>query len=246
MSEIKLAACYNVWDGEEHLLGSMRCLKGHVDLFIIVYQNISNFGEAYEPLPEKMRNEIAEEFGSIVFMLYEPTMLNGFTNETNKRNLGIEMANKMNCTHFLLMDCDEYYFDFERAKKIYFDGGYQGSVCNIVTYFAKPTLRHANIDNYFVPFIHPTRKHTVTGTPNYPFYVDPTRRINEANVMLLPVIMHHYSWVRKDIHRKCRNSSAKANIDRIDWQTPYNNAAPGMEWGGQKLIEVPDLIKWPH
>ena len=51
---MKLAAIYNVWDGEEHLLGSMKCLTGHIDLFIIVFQRVSNFGEPFDPLTPKM------------------------------------------------------------------------------------------------------------------------------------------------------------------------------------------------
>jgi len=47
---MKLAAIYNLWDGEELLLGSMKCLKDHVDLFIIVWQEVSNFGEPHNPL----------------------------------------------------------------------------------------------------------------------------------------------------------------------------------------------------
>ena len=47
---MKLAAIYNVWDGVELLRGSMESVKDGVDLFIIVYQNVSNIGEVFHPL----------------------------------------------------------------------------------------------------------------------------------------------------------------------------------------------------
>ncbi len=48
---MKLAAIYNVWDGVELLKHSIASIKQDVDLIIIVYQDISNFGEEFNPLP---------------------------------------------------------------------------------------------------------------------------------------------------------------------------------------------------
>lgn len=248
---MKLAAIYNVWDGEEHLLGSIKCLTGHVDLFIIVFQRISNFGEVHDPLGNYMKQTISDcipiqhdlhfvEFHPEI----KPTSGTGFSNEAAKRNLGIREARGFGATHFMFMDCDEYYFDFPRAKNIYIESGSAGSVCYILTYFRNPTLRHQGRDNYYVPFIHRLKYNTVTGVPNYPFYVDPTRRINESDVALLDVDMHHYSWVRKDIMRKVRNSSAKKHIERSNHIELYHTATEGTIVDGQPLIKVPDLIGW--
>jgi hypothetical protein len=41
---MKLAAIYNAWDGVELLKGSMNCLKDGVDIFIVIYQDVSNYG----------------------------------------------------------------------------------------------------------------------------------------------------------------------------------------------------------
>jgi len=49
---MKLAAIYNVWDGVELLHGSIECIKDHVNQIIIVWQNVSNIGEIYDPMPE--------------------------------------------------------------------------------------------------------------------------------------------------------------------------------------------------
>jgi hypothetical protein len=204
---MKLAAIYNCWDGNELLRGSMECLRDHVDLFIIVTQNVSNFGERYSPTLD------LKGFNTMV-VKYTPAFNAGAINETNKRNLGLEVAKAEHCTHFIQMDTDEYYEDFGKAKQDYIRSGLNGSVVKIFTYFKKPEWRCDKEDGYYVPFIHRLKSDSRCGKYQYPFYVDPTRRVNETDIVLLDVHMHHMSWVRSNIERKCRNSSAKANIER--------------------------------
>ncbi len=215
---MKLAAIYNVWDGVELLRGSMECLKNDVDLFIIVFQDISNFGEYYNPL-------LAMNLTGFNFILikYIPQKKAGQSNESEKRNIGLEVAKKQGCTHFLHLDTDEYYQEFAKAKNLYIKSGADGSSCRIYTYFKLPTLRFETEDGYFVPFIHKLLPQTVAGYSNYPFYVDRTRKINCNNVVLLDVFMHHFSWVRRNIEQKCRNSSAKNNIERGTMLKDYYN-----------------------
>lgn len=215
---MKLAAIYNVWDGVELLKGSMNCIKNDVDIFIIVYQEVSNFGEYYNPL-------LAMDLNGFNFVLvkYVPQNIAGQINETAKRNKGLQAARKYNCTHFINIDCDEYYKDFAIAKQQYIKSGCSGSVCKIYTYFKLPTLRFETEDGYFVPFIHELFENTVAGQCIYPYYVDRTRKINCQNVVLLDIFMHHFSWVRKNIEQKCRNSSAKNNIERGTMLNDYYN-----------------------
>lgn len=240
---MKLAAIYNVWDGVELLQGSMNCLKNHVDLFIIVYQTTSNFGEKDNPLPEISKIS----FENCLLVKYNPEIISGSKNEKNKRNIGLEIAKQYNCTHFLHMDCDEYYHDFGNAKQQYINSGHNGSVCKIFTYFKKPTLRFEDEDCYYVPFIHELKKDTEAGVKKYPFYVDPTRRINETDVVLLHIHMHHFSYIRNNIERKIRNSTAKVNIQNSNLLKDYYS--PDLKEGyhvkdifNQKLIEVPDTF----
>lgn len=208
---MKLAAIYNVFDGVELLEGSMNCIKYHVDTFIIVYQDVSNFGESYNPLLEM---EFLKKFNHTLIK-YNPVAISGphvgTENETAKRNVGIEEVKKQCCTHFLQLDCDEYYSReaFADAKEFYRYGKFKGSVCKMYNYFKEPTLRFDSLEDYYVPFIHELNQDTVTGINEYPFYCDKTRQVNEKDVVLLPLTMHHFSWVRKDINRKCSNSSAK-------------------------------------
>lgn len=123
---------------------------------------------------------------------------------------------------------------------MFLDSGHHGSVCKMWTYFKKPTWRLENPENYYVPFIHRLTINTFVG-PQYPFYVDRTRRVNQMDVVELPFMMHHYSWVRKDINRKVRNSSAKNLSQHLD---EYNTAEVGrrLRMYDQKLIEVPNYF----
>jgi hypothetical protein len=243
---MKLAAIYSVWDSEELLIGSIRCSMGSVDEIIIVYQTVSNYGEKHDPITALL-NDNANFFDSqkIHIIHYAPRLNESpKTNEVAKRNLGLMYAKIKNCTHFLHLDCDEYYQDFGEAKRLYMESGHAGSVCRLHTYFKKPTLRLDRPEDYYVPFIHELRPDTTAGVKNYPFYVDPTRRINETDVVELPNYMHHYSFVRKDIGRKVRNSTARKTLQNkhyIDYQRDLK-AGDYLPCYDRKLIEVEDYF----
>lgn len=239
---IKLAAIYNVWDGAELLEASMATVSDHVDLIIVVWQSVSNYGEEYNPMVEVN----LAKYDKVLMVKYTPNLsIDPAFNERHKRNLGIDIARQHHCTHFLHMDCDEFYNDFEEAKREYIRSGMDGSVVPIYTYFKSPQYRLKNFDNYYVPFIHKLHPRTTAGAGAYPFYVDPTRKINAGGVRLLREPMHHMSWVRKDIDRKVRNSTARKNIERSDLLKDYRDpdTGPGTilkDYQNQELIEVPD------
>lgn len=222
---IKLAAIYNVWDGCELLRGSMMTMKDHVDIFIIVYQTASNHGEHYDPLPDMDLTGF-----KCVMVPFTPEQNGGALNETLKRNLGLNIAKQEKCTHFLHLDTDEFYKDFEAAKLEFLNSGADGSVCPIYCYFKRPTWRFLQKEGYFVPFIHKLWPDSKAENCKYPYYVDPTRRINTEKVVLLNESMHHFSWVRKDIERKARNSSAgdltKNNIIFEDYHSEVLESNP--------------------
>lgn len=246
----KLAAIFNVWDGIELLPYSIRSVYNDVDVIIIVYQNRSNFHEVYDPYLEIMA--VVEMFPDkkFVVQIYDPYVKGGFQNEIAKRNIGLNIAREKRCTHFLHIDTDELYENFNQAKQEYIDSGKKGSACKIYTYFKKPILRYEHEDGYYVPFIHKLGTNTVSGHHEYPFYVDPTRRINCDDVALLDTHMHHMSWVRRDIERKARNSSANINIANGTMLQDYHSPEVGPGFyvrdADQKLIEVPNQFNIPY
>lgn len=210
---MKLAGIYNVWDGVELLRGSIDQLE--LDLIIIVWQDVSNFGERFDPM-ERMKADGIDKLPNVIFHKYIPVFHTGITNEINKRQKGLQIAKEHNCTHFLHLDCDEYYDkqEFKNAKNYILENDIQGSVCKIYTYFRKPTYRLETPDGYFVPFIHRLKGNSKIDKI-YPFYVDPSRKVNETKVIELDkIIMHHFSWVRENIERKANNSTARSNIRR--------------------------------
>lgn len=238
----RIAAIYNVFDGCELLEGSIKCLVPHVDEIIIVWQDVSNFGETFSPLPV-----ITSLDFPIITYKYNPAISqSGFKNETRKRDIGLQLARMKECTHFLFLDVDEFYQDFGAAKQLYLESGHAGSVVKLHTYFKKPILRVEEDEKYFVPFIHELKTDTrVTDRQQYPFYVDPTRSVNEKDVVELPVFMEHFSWCRKDIGMKVRNSSLKAFYKQSPHMKEYNRdlkAGDYLEPYKCKLIEVPDYF----
>jgi hypothetical protein len=202
-----------------------------VDGIIIVGSSVSNYGEK-ELMP--FSYEVKPGFYHM-----EPNLsLSAMTNETNKRNFGLDMARKEGYTHFLTMDADEFYEPepFLKAKERFKNEDLAGLVVPSVVYFGSPELTIGR-DITLVPFIHkltPTIYHQFN--KHYPFawdkrqiVIDPTRslNINSGVEYTEDVVMHHYSWVRSDYRRKIRNSTARANLERSTILTDLRQAKEG-------------------
>ena len=201
---MKLAAIFNVWDGEEHLKKAIDYIYDEVDYIIVCTQLKSNFGEWYVP-------DLMCLWGmhKISIFKYDPELdKDGFYNELTKRQGGVDRAKKLHCTHFLLMDCDEFYPDFKELKQEYIESGADGSVCEIETYLAKETYRLYPAMKFRVPFIHKLEKDTVLGG-TYQYSCDKTRVTRSSVIHSMSKPMHHMSWVRDNLDRKIRNSSAR-------------------------------------
>jgi len=238
---MKLAAIYNVWDGDELLPYSIASILEYVDVIIIIWQEHSNYGEYYYPevgqsnlnfdafhrkiagIAKKEKPVQLITSVKYIYQEYKPVSNSGASNETSKRNIGLDIAKEEECTHFLFMDCDESYQDFGKAKKEFIDSDADGSVCELFTYWVNPTYQLEPKEDYFVPFIHKLRKNTLAGMQEYPWWCDPTRRVNEQNVVKIASCMHHFSYVRNDIERKLRNSSAKINIEKSTYLEDYKD-----------------------
>lgn len=207
---IKLAAIYNTFDADYFLPHSIAQIRPHIEEVIVVYQNVSNFGERYEPsIPS-----------DVVKHRYDPNLRMSPTwNETRKRNIGLAIAQDLGCTHFISMDCDEFYdtdeFGEYKDRAIEFDS----SACKMYTYYKYPSIRLSPIEDYYVPFVSRLHRSTLLGCRSYPVRVDPTRGPTTCKSMLVidKPIMHHMSWVREDIGQKLRNSSAS-----VRWKSRIN------------------------
>lgn len=251
---MKLCGIYIVWDDWDWLELNLKNSFKWIDEIIVVWSEKSNFGE-YSPRPE-----IDEPFDKwIRFIQFEPDLKNpAHHNETLKRNIGLDWARKTDCTHFLMMDADEFYTeeDIEKGKEEI--GDKAGLVCGLKCYFKSPTLT-IGMDTTLVPFIHKLTPELKFGwNAAYPFAftgirreirIDPTRQMNlSSGVEWSNVVMHHYSWVRKNIRRKINNSTAKANLLKSTIVKDYIQSKDGYfcEFYKKSLEACPNIFGLPE
>lgn len=252
---MKLAAIFCVWGNPELLPYSLNSIDPLVDGIIVVTSKKSNFGEDAE-LP----------LGG--YFTFEPDpKKDARTNETDKRNFGLNIARRAGYTHFLMCDEDEFYLpeEFQKEKKRFENPKLMGLVCRVKCYFKSPTLT-IGYDTTLVPFIHkitPTLRFEFN--KNYPFAwtmvdgvpfthskkirIDPTRSMNiNDDVEWSDITMHHYSYVRKDVKKKIRNSTARQNLERSTIVNDYLNAKEGYfcQFYGKTLEMSPNVFGLPE
>lgn len=226
---MKLAAVYICWDGEELLPYSIANILPLVDDIIIVWSRKSNKGEIGNFNPEQFKYHLVN---------HEPDLsLTPHDNERAKRNAGLDEAKRLGFTHFLMLDCDEFYdhAQFKAAKQKIIERRLNGLICDVQVFFGSPELTIGKDPATRVPFIHrifPNLK--FKQSRHYPFAydkngcrIDPTRQLNVKTGVEFDkdLTMLHYSWVRKDIRIKVRNSSA--NLARSSCLEDVKNAREG-------------------
>jgi len=238
---MKLGIAYNIFNGDELLVDSLKRLRGVSDYIVLTYQNISNVGnKSLLDLKSKLIQIDNSLYDDIV--LFEPSFsLKPQKNETNKRNLGLSYARKNKCTHFMSIDCDEFYDidQFENAKRVIIENNYKSTSCELVNYYHSSKYQIVAHKQY-VPFIFKItifKKHKFAKP--FPVYVDPTRVISDNNFYCFKskeLIMHHMSYVRKDyesIKNKLDNSPNK-NLytdvldEYLQYYDDWNPKLPGL------------------
>jgi len=253
---MKLAACYNTWGDWELLTASIKNILPVVDMVIVVHSSKSNYEEV-DAGPYQWIDD-----PKVYYEQYEPPLHVAMHSETAKRNHGLDLARLAGATHYLCMDADEFYnsWEVEAEKARFYDNtDLLGLVCRSRVYFAHLDLS-IGIDTTLVPFIHkitPTLKHEFNR--KYPFAweglnirIDPTRSFNiNSGVEMSPIVMEHFSWVRKDegaYKRKIRNSTAKAHLERSNILQDLANAKEGYfcEFYGKPLVRVPNRFNIPY
>lgn len=228
MADIKLCAIFVIWDGEEIFKHAYRCILPLVDDVIIVWSRVSNAGNEGDFDPTRYPG---------IHVNFEPEPIKQRQiNERNKRNAGLREAKRHNFTHFLMMDCDEFYDpnEFLAEKERIVRNNLNGLVCRVKTYIKSPELTVGYDPSTRVPFIHKlhssihyclNRRYPFAYDANGP-RIDPTRQLNINNgIEWSDITMHHYSHVRKDIRIKIANSSA--NLGRSSLLEDWMNAKEG-------------------
>ena len=216
---MKLAAIYNVFDSEELIQESINSIRDNVDMVIVVYQQVSNFG-----INQKidLKSFLQETSGIDILQEYDTDLSKPcHYNEFRKRVIGAKIASDNQCTHFLFMDCDENYDSekFRKAKNTIEENECDSSCCEIEDYYKFRNLKIISSEPIYVPFIHKLQKGiTKFGLDmNYPLIVDKTRKTLPVDKFKLfkpeEIIMKHYTWIRKDPESKLMNSTARHSYD---------------------------------
>ncbi len=241
---MKLCAIFHCWADWDWLNYSYKAIRPLVDGVIIVGSQRSNYGELFE---------IPKEWDNCATFRREPCYYHPMHEETHKRNHGLDKARELGYTHFVMMDADEFYDpeQFLKEKQRFIDNpDLAGLVCASRVYVKSPSLC-AGLDTTRVPFIHkitPTLKHEFNRSYPYAWEgkaikIDPTRSYNiNSGVEWSDIVMDHYSWVRSDINRKIRNSTAKANIERTNIAKSFFHLKEGdicELYPGKPLVRVP-------
>lgn len=246
---MRLVAIYSVWSDYDWLEHSIENISPFVAGVIVIASENSNYGE-YCRVPDYWRNKV---------VIWEPkTGAPAMRNETDKRNFGLAVAMQSNYSHFVMLDSDELYDPIEfRKAKDYLNSkpNLNGLVCKSQVYVKEPTLT-IGLDTTLVPFIHkitPDLKHEFNR--KYPFAwegnkirIDPTRSMNiNSGVEMVDVTMHHMSYIRTDIRRKIRNSTARNNLEKSTILEDYKNAKPGyfFKFYGKELYQVENKFNIP-
>lgn len=248
---MRLGVIFNAWsDCVDLLEKAVDNILPVADIVIIVWSDRSNRGEEVKfPFTEHPDKKVH-------FIHVEPIRhFKPAQNETMKRNAGLDYARAALCTHFLVMDSDEFYLhaDVEREKERIEREGLNGLVCGLRVYIKEPTLWCE--DHTLVPFIQKlTNEVSIGNYPHYPFtydkdrrcHIDPTRRPSHAGrIGWSDIVMHHFSYVRRDMDLKIRNSSADLERSREVITREMQEARPG--WMSllyhRELKECEDLFK---
>jgi hypothetical protein len=213
----KLALTINSFDSSELLETLISEIREDIDHVAAIYQK-----KSYWKNP--MSDEDMEELIRLKDMKLIDELIEFTPNfakyareqETDKRNMGIELMKQKGHSHILNIDADELYDkeQFREAKRQINEKGWPITYWSYVNYYKD--FHHYLVYPFrpFVPGIHSTYfKYTYQGPAPGP--TDPSRRIyNPMNIgtHLFPddvIRMAHAAWIRKDIRKKLENWSAK-------------------------------------
>jgi len=260
-----LGMSYSLWDSEELLEYSIRSIRSNVDYISVVYQEVSNHGEPCDPGLYDLLLSLKKRKLIDAILLYTPNMTPNpeqpSLNETNKRQLGLELSRVHGCTHHITIDCDEFYTDeqFKFMKSTMEMGYYSTGYCQHRQYYHDNTHQLAIPEGEYVATIEkilPSTQYIYQAYAPDGIGIDPTRKTNNISsggayrvFTRQECEMHHMSFVRKDIRKKLSNHSSRRFFteEQITKVTDYYNSwTPDNKycmWAGGNLLELIEVPK---
>lgn len=236
-NEIKVGVGIICYEGTEHLRKIISELRPHVNGVVLLWSENSYTGE---PALEDDKGEvysllnegIADEVISFPTLQHIPQR----EQETIRRNQGLSYFQMAGYDYALIMDSDEFYSaeQFSAAKELVRKWLPGTTYVQYRNYYKSPQCM-LNDDLFQTPRVVPLLVST-SGRFQYnmPFQApsDPTRRMKSDCDYLLPpemIVMHHWSWIRKDIRKKIMSWSAgdmfpqKELEEMIDYYEKFDN-----------------------
>lgn len=217
-----LSATYNFFNGEEHLIASLKSIRSQVDYINIVYQTISNHGNKCTEYAKDVIFEIKTLNLVDKLIYYEPNLsIFSGQNELIKRQIGLQDCIDSGATHFFTIDSDEFYRakEIEYAKHKISNEKYTSSSTKSFLHVRRPIYR--GIDNTNIAFITEIQNNISLGG-SYPINnIDPTRTIRIPNrthyhFTTDEVAMYHMCFVRKNFESKFKNTSSASMTNFIN------------------------------
>jgi len=215
----KYSVSYNVFDGVELLEDSIKCIREHVDHISLIFQTTSYWGNKLSQEEVDIVNTLRKD-GLIDDLVHFTEKMDVRIIQTYKRNLGRRLAKKNDCTHYMTMDCDEFYTKDEFKRMIEYHNNNPDKISYIpLEAYYKDTNYMIDSSTYmdgdlYVSGFFPVDNEIVLGFP-LKLKVDPTRKPNVSDVSRFKIWektelkMHHLSYVRANIHQKVNNAFAK-------------------------------------
>lgn len=252
----KLGLSYIIFeDTIDHLEWSIKPIRNSVDYINCVYQSKSFFGNSGKNYKEYLIDLLHRKILDNVLFVENDVNIHPRKNQLNNRNVGLKDIINVDCTHFLLIDGDEYYnsCEFLNVKNKIFEEGFESSACKMITYYKYLNVILDPPEEYYCPFIYKIKNDLLLGmNTNFPVDVDINRIYHDNNFLHLErkeLQMHHMSSVRRDFSCKLNNHSSKAQFENhnellINYFNQYTypnkimfQASP-YKWYNAKLIDL--------
>ena len=225
IKHLKLGVFYSLFDGEELLESSIKCIREFADYICVGFQDVSYTGLQNDTDLRPFLADLKSRGLIDDYFLFKPDLNKTTTkNERAKRNTGLRKCRLHGCKYFMNLDTDEFFIkdEFKNATITFLDKKAKCSATHVKCYIKEPIYRIETSDLFdsaeiFCPFIFKIGIFSKCGGYS-PLLIDPTRFLNGTKKFFLfrPDIinMHHMSAVRKNLKKKYENSSANANSER--------------------------------
>lgn len=220
-SKLKWGISYSVFDGEELLEKSLKSVRNSADYINVVYQTTSWYNESCSKDLIRVLKKCKEQNLIDEIIEYKPNYeKSAGKQELEKRNIGLKYSKKAGCDYFMPMDTDEFYLgnELEKLKRKISINGITNAYCMQKLYLT-PTKRIQEFPRHAVTLFGKINVFSkMKANKNNIILIDPTRQIsgffNKKPYVFLDIYMHHYSFFRKDINKKIRNSSGKVMLPK--------------------------------